>query len=118
MNFTIQYEQENDGRYGFIPRCLGEMKLYPAITKCLTSRPRPHDLNYLLVSWKSAASYFADNVKDMVAAYTNVRLTPCAKCGKYINRNGITPAARRPKGTASSESAQQQEWEALHEECL
>ena len=119
LSFTIQYEVEESGRYKFIPQCLGDMKLYPAVTRCLSSRPRPYDLNYLLVSLPPTQKFcYAECLKDMIAAYTNVKLTPCAKCQKFINRNGITPAARRLKDIATSDEVKSQDWEAYHEECL
>ncbi|EON64839.1 hypothetical protein W97_04073 [Coniosporium apollinis CBS 100218] len=49
LRFSIRrYKGRNDEAV-LMAECLGEMKLFPAITRCLASRPDPNNLPYLLV---------------------------------------------------------------------
>ncbi|KAL9094664.1 MAG: hypothetical protein Q9165_002933 [Trypethelium subeluteriae] len=50
ISFTIKKGQkpQNEGPRWDV-ECLGSMKLYPAITRCLASRPKGNDLEYTLV---------------------------------------------------------------------
>lgn len=103
MRFRVLRRKETNGNYKLDAECVGKMPLFPAITRCLASRPRPNDLKYLL---------------DMIAAYTNTRRASCAKCTRLVDSSGMTPAARRSKRVESPEGASNLVWEALHERCL
>lgn len=76
-------------------------KLESAVSDCLNSRPRQWDLAYLL---------------DMISSYSNIKQTPCAKCGKMTDNAAQLPAIRQQK--QSSEPQQSSIWEAYHPSCI
>lgn len=55
LKFHIVIEQEANGRDKLNAECLGTAKPFTTINRCVASRPRANDLNYLLVNssdWK------------------------------------------------------------------
>ncbi|KAE8152170.1 mediator complex subunit 27-domain-containing protein [Aspergillus avenaceus] len=80
---------------------LGQPKsrLEGAVADCLNSRPRPWDLALLL---------------DMIASYTDVKLTPCVKCAKMTDPATQLPTVRRQKSSHPSDTV----WEAYHPSCV
>ncbi|KAF7182096.1 hypothetical protein CNMCM7691_001484 [Aspergillus felis] len=63
-------------------------KLETAVAACLNARPRQWDLAYLL---------------DMIASYSEVKQTPCAKCRKMTDNAAQLPSIRRPNPIQSSQ---------------
>jgi hypothetical protein len=54
--FVITRKLNNRGRWDLDVVCLGESRVHEAITRCIRSRPRPKDFEYLLV-WINAQIY-------------------------------------------------------------
>ncbi|EAL84530.1 hypothetical protein KXW98_008874 [Aspergillus fumigatus] len=77
-------------------------KLETAVAACLNARPRQWDLAYLL---------------DMIASYSDVKQTPCVKCGKMTDNAAQLPSVRRPNPLQSSQG-QPVLWEAYHPTCI
>ncbi|KAF2814402.1 uncharacterized protein BDZ99DRAFT_379793 [Mytilinidion resinicola] len=103
LKFRVVRAKEANTKRKFDVENSGAMALSPAITRCLASRPNPGSLRNLL---------------DMIAAYTDVRKTRCAKCTKQVDSSGLTPAARRRKAVDKSEAQSETVWESFHEGCL
>ncbi|KAF2086581.1 hypothetical protein K490DRAFT_43612 [Saccharata proteae CBS 121410] len=103
LKFVIGYIQDAEGTSVSSVECPGTMGLFPAITRCLATRPNPRSLEYLL---------------EMIAAYTDTRKAPCAKCGKLLDRNALTPAARRSEITKDADGDDTTTWRPIHEACL
>ncbi|KAE8342041.1 hypothetical protein BDV24DRAFT_131243 [Aspergillus arachidicola] len=76
-------------------------KLESAASDCLNSRQRQWDLAYLL---------------DMISSYSDVKQTPCVKCGKMTDNAAQLPAVRQQK--QPSEPQQPPIWEAYHPSCI
>ncbi|KAE8355084.1 mediator complex subunit 27-domain-containing protein [Aspergillus coremiiformis] len=76
-------------------------KLESAVSDCLNSRSRRWDLAYLL---------------DMISSYSNIKQTPCVKCGKMTDNAAQLPTHRQHK--QSSELQQPPIWEAYHASCI
>ncbi|RLL96455.1 hypothetical protein CFD26_105082 [Aspergillus turcosus] len=77
-------------------------KLETAVAACLNARPRQWDLAYLL---------------DMIASYSDIKQTPCAKCGKMTDNAAQLPSIRRPNPIQSSQG-HPVVWEAYHPTCI
>ncbi|EAW13416.1 RNA polymerase II mediator complex subunit MED27 domain-containing protein [Aspergillus clavatus NRRL 1] len=77
-------------------------KLELGIMACLNARPRQWDLAHLL---------------DMISAYSAVKQTPCAKCGKMTNSAAQLPTIRQPKPTSDGQESSLQ-WDAYHTDCI
>ncbi|GFF33864.1 hypothetical protein IFM61606_01598 [Aspergillus udagawae] len=77
-------------------------KLETAVAACLNACPRQWDIAYLL---------------DMIASYSDVKQTPCAKCGKMTDNAAQLPSIRRPNPIQSSQD-QPVVWEAYHPACI
>ncbi|KAF2191022.1 hypothetical protein K469DRAFT_558517 [Zopfia rhizophila CBS 207.26] len=103
LRFRVVIQREANGWHKLDATCLGKMKLFPAITNCISSRPRANDLKYLL---------------DMIAAYKDTRQAICAKCSRLLDNSALTPAARRSKQVGNANENAQTVWEAFHEGCL
>lgn len=58
LKFHINIEREANGRYKLIAKCAGASEPFLAITRCIVSRPKSHDLGYLLVRLYQASFYF------------------------------------------------------------
>ncbi|KAF7624026.1 hypothetical protein AFLA_007743 [Aspergillus flavus NRRL3357] len=76
-------------------------KLESAVSDCLNSRSRQWDLTYLL---------------DMISSYSDVKQTPCVKCGRMTDNAAQLPAVRQQK--QSSDTQQPPIWEAYHPSCI
>ncbi|OJD39906.1 mediator complex subunit med27 [Diplodia corticola] len=103
LTFKITCHVDSDDKASFIVECPGNGPLFSAITRCIASRQRPNHLSYLL---------------DMIAAYTNLRVARCSKCGKLLDNTALSPAARRSKQTANADGTKKTTWEPFHEGCL
>ncbi|RHZ47409.1 RNA polymerase II mediator complex subunit MED27 domain-containing protein [Aspergillus thermomutatus] len=77
-------------------------KLETAVAACLNARPRQWDLAYLL---------------DMISSYSDIKQTPCAKCGKMTDNAAQLPTLRKPNPIQSSQG-QPVVWEAYHAACI
>ncbi|KAI9659939.1 MAG: hypothetical protein M1821_001291 [Bathelium mastoideum] len=104
ITFAIKkYEQLQNGGLKWDAECLGTMKLSPAITRCLASRPHADSLRYTL---------------EMIAAYKDARQAPCMACGSLLDKAAQTPPARRSKTIKTEDGKSQEVWEAFHEGCI
>ncbi|KAF2500566.1 hypothetical protein BU16DRAFT_451866 [Lophium mytilinum] len=103
LKFRVVRTKEANGKGKLDVESSGAMALSPAITRCLASRPNPNSLRNLL---------------EMIAAYTDLRKTRCAKCTKLADSSGLTPAARRRKFVDKGEAGSEVVWESFHEGCL
>ncbi|KAL6705733.1 hypothetical protein ACN47E_006370 [Coniothyrium glycines] len=103
LQFSINIEREVNGRHKLVAECQGTAEPFLTISKCISSRPKPHDLKYLL---------------DMIVAYKTVKGLLCAKCGQLLDNSMLNPLARRSRITASAVEAPEVVWEAFHENCL
>lgn len=103
LEFRIIIESDANGQHTLKADCVGLKEPFQAITRCITSRPRTNDLEYLL---------------DMVAAYKTVKPTACAKCAKPLDHTMLLPTARRSKQIETANNTVETVWEAFHEGCL
>ncbi|KAE8163939.1 mediator complex subunit 27-domain-containing protein [Aspergillus tamarii] len=76
-------------------------KLESTASDCLNSRSRQWDLAYLL---------------NMISSYSDVKQTPCIKCGKMTDNAAQLPAIRQQK--QPSDPQQPPIWEAYHPSCI
>lgn len=80
-------------------------KLETAICAYLNTRPRQWDLAFLLVSFLLVFSSQTWLVvqwlikQDMIASYSTIKQTPCAKCTKMTDATAQLPTIRHPKVT-------------------
>jgi len=100
---VVTQDQDTAGQSTWKAESIGNSKLFPAMTRCIASRPRPDELKYLL---------------DMIAAYKDGRTVPCGKCGQIMDNSTLTPAARRNTSSENAEGNDETKWEAFHEGCL
>ncbi|ORY14804.1 hypothetical protein BCR34DRAFT_478993 [Clohesyomyces aquaticus] len=104
LKFRVTIDtQANGGRHNLNAECLGTNKLFPVMTRCISTRPYANDLKYLL---------------DMIAAYKTVKSTTCAKCSRLNDGSALIPVARRSKQNKESGGNTETVWEAFHESCL
>ncbi|KAF2473204.1 uncharacterized protein BDR25DRAFT_323796 [Lindgomyces ingoldianus] len=103
LKFRVIIDQEANGRHKLNAECLGTMKLFPVITKCISTRPHANDLKYLL---------------DMIAAYKTTKGASCAKCSRLLDSSALAPAARRSRQVGNVNKDPELMWEAFHESCL
>ena len=58
-NFTVKKRQgSHNEEVSWDVECLGTMKLFPAITRCLASRPQDNNLHYTLVKFPSIRNVY------------------------------------------------------------
>ncbi|KAF2457739.1 hypothetical protein BDY21DRAFT_421088 [Lineolata rhizophorae] len=111
LTFAVTKRDNETGKSSIEAQCLGGQKFHAAVTRCLCSRQRKHDMRYLL---------------DMIGAYhksAHKGSYTCDKCNKLLDRNGLPVAAQRPKPSPSDPSKDAFEdgvrvWEHFHEGCL
>lgn len=94
-------------------------KLEMAVVACLNARPRQWDLAYLLVGLLNQDTRHNETnfLKDMIASYSDIKQTPCAKCGKMTDNAAQLPSIRRPNPIQSSQG-HPVVWEAYHPACI
>lgn len=103
LSFVVTKDQDTAGQPTWKAESIGNGKLFPAMTRCIASRPRPGELKYLL---------------DMIAAYKDGRIVPCANCRRVMDNSTLTCAARRSTLFKDAEGDDGTKWEAFHESCL
>ncbi|KAI9700811.1 MAG: hypothetical protein M1836_002180 [Candelina mexicana] len=99
IHFQIQPSTDSQGKTSFEVTCAEKRFLHAAILECVTARPRPHDLNYLL---------------EMLASYADVMRRPCDRCGKLLNSKPQLATGRRRIREKTSEGQVAYSWEAYH----
>jgi hypothetical protein len=103
LTFKINIDRESDTRPQISAECSGTSEPFLSITRCISSRPNPQDLAYLL---------------NMIVAYKTVKGISCAKCGKLLDDTALIPTARRSRQVTGANEAVETVWEAFHEGCL
>ncbi|KAI8936866.1 hypothetical protein NX059_006103 [Plenodomus lindquistii] len=103
LEFRIVIERHADGRHKLLTSCLGLREPFQTVTRCVASRARVNDLEYLL---------------DMIAAYNTVKSTSCAKCARSLDSTMSLPIARRSKQAEIADGTFETVWEAFHEGCI
>ena len=120
INFQIQLNTTPEGPNNYSVDSKDKSKLHRAILEAIRTRPRPNDLNDLLVCLKLAPTYLchADQVlKEMLASYLDIKSRPCVKCSRLLDRNAQFPIIRSRKRTKQPDGRFASQWLALHAAC-
>ena len=121
VNFEIQLNTTTEGHDIYRVDSKDKSKLHRAVLEIIRARPRPRDLNYLLVRLKLASSYqFLSNqiLKEMLASYIDIKIRPCVKCSRLLDRNAQFPIIRSRKRTKQPDGRFASQWLALHTACI
>lgn len=120
MKFQIQLNTNPEGHNKYGVDGTEKSKLHRAVLETIRARPRPDDLNYLLVRLKLAPkeTYSADQtLKEMLASYLDIKSRLCSKCSRLFDRNAHFPVIRSRKRTKQPDGRYASQWLALHRAC-
>ena len=117
INFEIQHKPTEQGKEVYIVHTKEKTKLHKAILEAVARRPRPNDLELLLVCLYIYKQSAADVFQEMLASYADLKTRPCVKCNRLLDRNAQFPVERSAKRVQQAEARYPFTWEGFHAAC-
>ncbi len=59
-----------------------------------------------------------DAVQEMLAAYVDIKSSPCLKCGRLLDQNAQFPVVRKRNRTKGPDGLFVTQWQAFHADCI
>ena len=119
FNFQIRLNNTSDGYDNYGVESRESSKLQGAVLEIINRRPKPNNLNYLLVclSLPSFPQYHAYQPQEMVASYLDIMSRHCVMCSRLLDRNGQFPIIRSKERTKHPDGHFVSQWSASHTTC-
>ena len=120
FNFQIRRNSTSSNGYpNYAVDSKESSKLQGAVLEIINKRPKPNDLNYLLVrlSLPSFSPYHAYQSQEMLASYSDIMSRHCVICSRLIDRNGQFPVIRSKERTKHQDGHLTSQWSASHTTC-